>query len=92
MKVPMEIAKKIMEYESAQKKADETYEEVKKWFEENTDAEGFCLPFIADRPTGEYQGEDEYCDQTVLGEDWYKGKYYHKIIGSKKWAGYSFEI
>lgn len=93
MKVPKEIANKVERYEAVQKEADSLYEEISHWFNENTCATDcyFGRPFIADKPTGDDKGDDEYCDQHMLGEDWYSGNYYHKIEDSDKWVGYSYE-
>lgn len=93
MKVSKEIAEKVERYQAAQAEADTLLAEIKEYFEEETGADGFEVPFIAARPTGEMQlDEDEYCDQVTLDEDWYRGKYYHKIEGSEKFVGYTYEI
>lgn len=92
MKCSNEMAKKVAKYEKLQKQADELYEEIKEYFEEELGADGFGVPFITSRPTGDKQSNDEYCDQRCIYEDWYEGTYYHKIEGSKKWVGYSFNV
>lgn len=93
MKVPKEIAEKVERYQTTQAEADKLLAELKEYFEVEIGAEGFKSPFIAEKPTGTAQlDEDEYCYQITLGEDWYMGKYYHKIEGSEKYVGYTFEI
>lgn len=92
MKVSKEIAKKVEQYQELQNEADKLYKEIETYFEEELDAEGFGVPFIADISEGQRQNDDEYCNQITLGEDWYKGEYYHQIEGSDKYVGYSFEI
>lgn len=92
MKCKKEIADKVAKYEKLQKEADELYEEIKKYFEDELGAEGFGCPFITDKPQGDLQNDDEYCDQYQQGEDWYTGTYYHKIEGSSKYVGYSFDV
>ena len=59
MKCPKEIAKKVEEYQKKQAEADKLYEEIQEYFEENLDAEGFQVPFITDKPTGDLQNDDE---------------------------------
>ena len=92
MKIPKEIAGKVSDYQELRKKENTLYEEIKEWFEENTDLEGFYDPFITNKPTGEKQFDGEYCDQITLGEDWYKGTYYYPIENSKQYVGLEFEI
>lgn len=92
MKVSKEIAKKVERYQELQNEADKLYNEIKTYFEEELGAEGFDIPFIAEKPEGQRQNNDEYCNQITLGEDWYSGEYYHQIEGSNIYVGYSFEI
>lgn len=92
MKVSKEIAEKVERYQKLQSKADKLYEEIEEYFTERMGAEGFMTPFILDTPTGEQQDDDEYCDQVTVGEDWYRGTYYHQIEGSEKYVGYTYEI
>lgn len=92
MSVPKKIADKVELYEKLQSKADSLYEEIKAYFEQECDAEGFLIPFITDIPTGRRQNDGEFCEQMTLGEDWYKGKYYFPIDGSNKYIGYTYEI
>lgn len=60
-------------------------EELDKWFKENIYAEGCDIrdARIVDKPIGESQGDGEYCDQTILGEDWYTGQYYWQMDNGK---------
>lgn len=78
MQIPKEIREKIEQ----RNKLDE---ELREWFEENVDAEGCDIKYahIVDKPTGEPQGDGEYCDQKILGEDWYCGKYYWTMDNGK---------
>ena len=70
MKVSKEIAKKVERYQELQNEADRLYEEIETYFEEELDAEGFGVPFITNKPEGQRQNDDEYCNQITLGEDW----------------------
>lgn len=92
MKVSKKIAEKVERYQELQDEADKLYEEIEQYFEEELSAEGFGIPFITKKPEGHLQNGDEYCNQVVLGEDWYRGEYYHQIEDSDKYVGYSFEI
>lgn len=93
MKCSKEIAEKVKKYQELQNEASKLYEEIKDYFEENLGADGFCTPFITDKPTGVLQDcGDEYCDQRCVAEDWYEGEYYHKIEGSDKYVGYSYSM
>ena len=51
---------------------------------------------IADKPTGDCQGDNEYCYQeehaTESGTYAYSGAYYHKFEDSKLWLGYEYYI
>lgn len=91
MKVPMKIAFKVIEYQQLRKQTDQVYEEIRKYFMDETGAECVGEPFIADKPTGHLQNDDEYCDQHCIYEDWYVGTYYHPIEGSRKYVGYHYE-
>lgn len=95
MKIPKEIAQMVCEYQETQKKETESYATVSNWLTENTETNGVYIDqiFIAKKPQGEAQGDDEYCIQSPLGlcEDSYTGKYYHKIEDSNLWLGYSYE-
>lgn len=60
--------------------------EIQKWCENNLDLEGMhsSTAYITDAPTGEEQIEaEEWCDQVILGEDWYRGNYYWKMDNGK---------
>ena len=50
--------------------------------------------YIADKPTGEYQGEHEYCNQeehaTESGVYAFSGTYYHKFEDSNLWLAYEY--
>lgn len=92
MKVPKTIADKVQKYQKLQQQADQLYKEIKEYFENELEADGFGTPFITDKPKGHLQNDDEYCDQYCIYEDWYQGTYYHQIEGSKKYVGYSFDV
>lgn len=92
MKCSKKIAIKIKQYEKTLNKERKLYYAIEKYFVEELGAEGFVHPFIADSPKGRLQNDDEYCDQRCIGEDWYAGSYYHQIEGSKKYAGYTFDL
>lgn len=91
MKIPVSIAAKVAEYEEAQKKADQLFAELQLWFNEHADD---CVdrgsPYITDTPTGDPQGDGEYCDQIQIGEDWYQGTYYYPIEDSDKYVAYPY--
>lgn len=92
MKCSKEIAEKVKRYQKLKKEEENLYGEIRKYFEEEHDAQGFGEPFITDKPKGQLQFEDEYCDQHCVYEDWYEGTYYHQIEGSRKYVGYSFSV
>lgn len=52
--------------------------ELEAWFAENLDIEGCDTinAYIVSEVKGDSQGGGEYCDQRILGEDWYSGEYY----------------
>ncbi len=93
MKVSKEIADKVEKYQKLKSETDKLYEELREFFEEEHEIEGFCDPFITDEPQGVRQSADgEFCDQTILGEDWYRGEYYYPIENSDKYVGCHYEI
>jgi len=92
MKCSKEIADKVRKYQKTKAECEKLYKEIATYFETVHDAQGFGEPFIADKPTGHRQYDDEYCEQHCIYEDWYQGYYYHQIEGSKKYVGYSFDV
>lgn len=95
MKVSKEIAAKVEKYTELRTEADKLYQEIREYFEDisETNADGFDTPFITDKPQGIRQTADgEFCDQIILGEDWYKGKYYYPTEEPEKYVGFSYEI
>lgn len=78
----MIIPKEIREKVEQRMKLDD---ELDKWFEEYLDIEGCDTRTVAivDTPSGERQSNGEYCNQVVLGEDWYRGQYYWKMDNGK---------
>lgn len=92
MKCSKEIAEKVERYQNLQNEANKLYEEIEKYFVEELDAEGFNMPFIADKPAGDLQNGDEYCNQRNPYEDYYEGEYYHQIEGSDKYVGYNYSM
>lgn len=78
----MIIRKEIREKLELRTKLDE---ELKSWFKENIDVDGCDISNakICDKPAGVSQSQGEYCDQTMIGEDWYKGQYYWKMDNGK---------
>lgn len=95
MNVPKAIADKAQAYIDHMKEAVKNYNEVKDWLNENTESSGVYITdlFLTDTPTGNPQGEGEYCDQSAVGwtGDSFAGKYYHPIEGSKQYLGYDYE-
>ena len=95
MKIPKEIADKAQEYQETNSRAIALYKEVVDWLNANTGSDGVWVGDleIVDKPSGENQGEDEYCDQSECGYsgDSFYGTYYHKIEGSDKYLAYNYE-
>lgn len=95
MKIPKEIADKVKEYQEANGRAIALYKEVTDWLNVNTAADGVWINDlnIVDEPSGEDQGEGEYCSQSEYGDsgDSFFGTYYHKIEGSDKYLAYDYE-
>ena len=92
MKVSKEISEKVKKYQELKEESERLLEDIRKYFVEELGAEGFVEPFISEKPTGDLQCEDEFCDQYQVYEDCFKGNYYHKIEGSNKYVGYTFYI
>lgn len=94
MKVPKEIANRARIYEEAQKIASEAFKDVAAWLRENTEADGVYIEdlFVTNEPTGNDQGEGEFCDQRSVGycEDSFAGRYYHPVEDSDIYLGYSY--
>ena len=94
MKVSRELADKVKRYKELKKEAENLWEEVTKWFYENTGADAVYIEnlFITDTPTGQEQEEGEYWDQWNCGwaEDAFAGNYYHPIEGSHEYVGYRY--
>lgn len=96
MKIPKEIADKVVEYKIAQQKVVRLRSEVVEWLTENTssaDAVDIENIYIADNPTGRKQtSAGEYCEQHEYGDsgDSFYGEYYHQIEGSNKYVGYHY--
>ena len=95
MKVPKRIAKKARAYSKAQKKAAKEYKKVIEWLNKNSDAESVYVGeiFITHKPSGENQGDGEYCSQSGYGDsgDSFHGTYYHQIKGSKNYLAYEYD-
>lgn len=93
MTVPKEIAIKADRYEMLKKEADELYEELESWANENGFDGIWANDFgTAQEPVGEEQDGGEYCNQTMTEEDSGYGDYYYPIEGSSQYmrVGYSF--
>ena len=89
MKIPKEIVKKI-------RQANEINNEICKWMDENLDCEGMDLSRffwnIVPEPQGVEQIEaEEYCDQRVIGEDWFIGEYYWNLEGESNYLEIHYE-
>ena len=91
MKIPKEIVKKI-------RQANEINNEICKWIDENLDCEGMDLSRffwdIVPEPQGIAQDNngEEYCNQSILGEDWFIGEYYWQLEGESNYLQVDFEI
>lgn len=91
-KCKKEIAEKVEKYQALIEQQEKLYKEIKDYFEKELGADCFGEPFITDKPKGEPQDDDEYCEQYTIAEDWYRGNYYHAVEGEEnKYVGYSFE-
>lgn len=95
MTVPKEIAIKANRYEMLKKEVGELYEQLESWASENGFEDMWINDFgIAQEPVGDEQGDGEYCDQTITGEDSGYGDYYYPVEGSSQAQymriGYSF--
>lgn len=79
MKIPKEIREKIEQ----KIKIDE---EIKDWMKESIDVDDMYFPSmeITEKPKGEFQGEGEWCNQSVgyCGDDFY-GHYYWEMDNGK---------
>ena len=94
-KCKKEIADKVKRFVKIKSEAENLYKEIKDYFVEELKADdwGFQMPFLTDKPKGNLQNDDEYCDQIQQGDDWFTGTYYHEIEGEPgKYVGYSFDI
>lgn len=82
MTIPKEVREKI-------EMRNKLNSEIKNWCEENLEMEGMDskLAYIVDMPEGEEQSlsaeNEEWCNQSCLGEDWYQGEYYWKMDNGK---------
>ncbi len=92
MKISKKIAEKVKRYQKLKAETDKLFRELNNFFEEKQGDEGVWDFFITNKPQGVKQFNGEYCDQTTLGEDWYRGVYYHPIKNSDNYVGCRFEI
>lgn len=93
MKISKEIADKVARYQELKEQTYALRKELKEYFEEELELDGFEDAFIAEKPQGIRASADgEFCDQITLGEDWYKGEYYYPIENSDKYVGCHYEI
>lgn len=93
MKVSIEIAVKVIRYQKLKTQTNALYRELKEYFEEELELDGFEDAFIAEKPQGIRASADgEFCNQITLGEDWYRGEYYYPIENSDKYVGCNYEI
>lgn len=78
MRIPKEIREKI-------EQRNELSEEMEEWLKENTDIVGCDIEhaYITDELAGFPQRDGEYCNQRILGEDWFVGEYYWKMDNGK---------
>lgn len=93
MKVSKEIATKAKEYEKLKNRIDKIYEEFEEWANENGFEDFYIEAFgVSQKPEGEKQWNDEFCDKQMDGEDSGHGKYYFPIENSTEyiWIEYSF--
>ena len=92
MLVLKEIAEKAKEYDEVSKRANDLFEELEEYFNENAETEDLRLDsfFVADEPVGIKQQDGGYCNQTHHREDHYTGTYYNPIEDSKKYVAYTY--
>lgn len=81
MKIPKEIADKIVQ-------RNKLVEEVNKWFIDNVDTDGMYIEgsMVVSEPSGEAQGDGEYCDQMQHDEDTFSGSYFYPIEGNAEYV------
>lgn len=96
MIVPKELAEKADRYETLKNETEKLFEELEAWANENGFEDMMVTGFgICEDPSGEEQlDDDEYCDQTMCGEDSGSGTYYYPIEGEGStmymWITYCF--
>ena len=94
MIVPKELAKKADRYETLRNETDKLFEELEAWANENGFEDMMVTGFgTCEEPEGDPQSDDEeYCDQTMCGEDMGSGTYYYPIEGGTMymWITYCF--
>lgn len=93
MKISKGIAAKAARYHKLKSEADNMYEELAEWFENNMDS-GVCWNdfYIVDKPKGDPQGSGEYCWQVMEFEDSGHGTYYWPIKNSKQYLAADYEF
>lgn len=88
-KIPKEIVDKIEQRNQLNK-------ELRKWCMENLDIESVYIDCakITDFHEGQEQWTDdckEWCDQTTICEDWYRGTYYWETEYEGKYLAMDYE-
>jgi len=94
MKIPQDIADKVLEYQAAREKEKCLWKELIQWFNANTCADSINVEefYIAEKPSGKQMPSGEYCEQHEWGDsgDSFYGNYYHQIDGSNKYVGFYY--
>lgn len=89
-KIPKEIVDKIEQRNALD-------EEIEVWCKNNLDTSGIDSKHaeITEEHTGKEQGTEEcreWCDQTWIYEDWYRGNYYWETEYDGKFLCMEFEV
>lgn len=96
MVIPKEIAKKVAEYEKHKTKAKALFGELEKWFSNNHNADAIYCEFSIEKKLESnvqcVKDGEEYCDQTIFGEDSYFGNYYVSIEGNTQYICYCYSL
>lgn len=94
MKISKDLVCKVERYSELEEECHSLYEEIGSTLtrldEQNADV---CIDdfYITDSPSGEPQGEGEYCDQwSGYIEDDYQGVYYYPLEGSGKYLAVKY--
>ena len=87
----MKAPKKFIEYINKEKNLNEIIDWIMAASGEEMDV---SIVYVTDKPTGDCQGDYEYCDQvehaSESGVYAFSGRYYHKFEDSDLWLVYEY--